>query len=51
MKYEVWIIESRGQDWEPNGEGPLTLKQATRIARETVGCWAVKVLPCGLEPK
>ena len=51
MKYIVWIIEKRGGIWEENGEGPLTLKTAKRIARETPGCHAVKVLPVGREPK
>jgi len=50
MKYIVWIIENRGGIWEENGEGPLTLNTAERIARETPGCHAVKVLPVGREP-
>jgi len=52
MRYIVWIKE-RGQPWEPNGEGPLTLKQAERIAKETRQDTGVptKVLPVGQEPK
>lgn len=32
MKYIVYINEGNG--WEEQGDGPLTLKQAERIARE-----------------
>ncbi len=52
MKYVVWVKE-RGHAWEPNGEGPLTLKQAERIAKETKqDCRVpVKVLPVGEQPQ
>jgi len=50
MKYIVWIIEKRGGIWRKRRR-PLTLKTAERIARETTGCHAVKVLPVGREPK
>lgn len=52
MKYIVWIRES-GKNWEPNGDGPVTQKQAERMAREIrqdCGC-AAKALPVGVEPK
>lgn len=48
-KYIVWINEGAG--WEEQGEGPLTLKQAERIAREIrqdCGCRAL-VRPVGVE--
>jgi len=50
MKYIVWVKE--GKTWEPNGEGPLTLKQAERIAKETRQDTGVptKVLPVGQTP-
>lgn len=50
MKYIVWIKED-GQ-WVEQGDGPLTLLQAKRIAREIrhdCGCPA-RVLPEGQEP-
>jgi hypothetical protein len=49
-KYIVWIKED-GR-WIENGEGPLTLKQAERIAKETrKDCGvAAKVLPVGIDP-
>lgn len=48
--YIVWVKED-GR-WEPNGEGPLTLKQAERIAKETRQDTGVptQVLPVGQEP-
>jgi hypothetical protein len=49
MKYIVWINE--GNRWEEQGEGPMTLKQAERIAREIRSecrCRA-KYLPVGVE--
>ncbi len=50
MKYIVWVKEN-GQ-WEPNGDGPLTLKQAERIATEIRReCRvATKVLPANESP-
>lgn len=51
MKYIVWVKE--GKRWVENGEGPLTQKQAERIAKETkrdTGV-ATKVLPVGQEPE
>jgi hypothetical protein len=51
MKYIVWIKKGKGSTWEQNGEGPLTLKQAERIAKETRGlCYAIRVLPSGFSP-
>jgi hypothetical protein len=51
MKYIVWVRE-KGR-WEPNGDGPLTQKQAERIAKEIRQECNVptKVLPVGQEPK
>jgi hypothetical protein len=50
MKYVVWVKEFG--KWELNGEGPLTLKQAERIARETRRDCGVptRVLPEGEVP-
>ena len=48
-KFIVWINEGNG--WEEQGEGPMTKKQAERIAREIrqgCGCKA-KYLPVGAQ--
>jgi len=52
MKYIVWVRE-RGKRWEPNGDGPLTLKEAERIAKEIRKDCGVptKVLPVGQTPE
>lgn len=48
-KYIVWIKEN-GQ-WVEQGDGPLTLKQAERIARERCqGGFRARHLPCGQVP-
>ena len=33
-KYIVWVDERDGEGWQEQGDGPLTLLQAQRIARE-----------------
>jgi hypothetical protein len=52
MKYIVWINEDKGAGWEENGDGPLTYRQAERIAREIfMGCHVrTKFLPVGRVP-
>lgn len=51
MKYIVWVRE--GGYWYPNGDGPLTKKQAERIAREVRQECRVntKVLPVKNQPR
>ena len=51
MKYIVWIRED-GR-WVENGEGPMTQRQAERIAREIRRECRVAAIavPVGLEPK
>ena len=50
MKFIVWVrVDGR---WEEQGDGPLTAKQAERIAREIkkdCHCFT-KILPEGVEP-
>jgi hypothetical protein len=50
MKYIVWIKEDG--IWQEQGEGPMTLREAERIAREIRQDCGVrtKVLPVGVEP-
>lgn len=61
MKYLVWVKDdpsenvpecySVGKTWTPNGEGPLSLKTAERIAKESTSRYTrVRVLECGLTP-
>lgn len=48
-KFIVWVKE--GGRWEPNGDGPMSGKDAQRVAKEIkryCGCPA-KVLPAGME--
>lgn len=50
MKYIVWVKDD-GR-WQEQGDGPLTKKEAERIAgeiRRECRCPA-KVLPVGMEP-
>ncbi len=50
MKHIVWIKENG--KWVENGDGPVTQKQAERMAREIrkeCGC-AAKFLQVGIEP-
>ena len=65
-KFIIWIKQDEvaaalhggaAGTWEPNGEGPLTQKQADRIVRETRRGCAVypgrldfRILPCGQVP-
>lgn len=52
-KFIVWIKEKR-QQWEPNGDGPMTQKAAERIAKEIrQGCpgTLAKALPTGNDPR
>lgn len=32
-KFIVWVKE-RGEEWAPNGDGPMTEKTAERVAKE-----------------
>lgn len=50
-KYIVWVKEAG--IWEPNGDGPMTEKEATRIAREIKQDTRVPamVLPAGTLPE
>ena len=50
MKYVVWVKEN--EKWVQNGEGPLTFKEASRIAREIREDCGVpsRILPKGQEP-
>jgi len=50
MKYIVWVKENG--KWVEQGDGPLTEKQATRIAREIrTDCRVqTRVLPVGAIP-
>jgi len=50
-KYLVWVREGNG--WVEQGDGPLTLTTAERIAREIRQDCHVRaiVLPVGVEPK
>lgn len=51
MKYIVWIRED-GQ-WVDNGDGPMTKREAERVAREIRReCRTAAIaLPAGYEPK
>ena len=51
MKYIVWVKENDGV-WVENGDGPLSFKEASRIAREIRQDCGVpsRVLPEGQEP-
>lgn len=51
MKFIIWIKESRTSEWSEQGDGPLTRKQADRIAREVRSlCFAVTICPVGSQP-
>jgi hypothetical protein len=62
IKYIVWIkcryseegykLEPQEQIWEEQGDGPLTAKQAERIASEISHDFGIrtKILPVGSEP-
>ena len=52
MKFIVWIKDLEFKIWVPNVDGPLTEKQAQRIAREIrKECGvATKYLPIGMDP-
>ena len=51
-KYIVWVDERDGKGWHEQGNGPLSLKQAERIAKEIrqdCGC-RVTIKPDGFLP-
>ena len=51
-KYIVWIDERDGEGWQEQGDGPLTLRQAERIAiniRNYCGC-RILIKPEGYSP-
>lgn len=50
-KYIVWIKEGK-TSWNQQGDGPLTTKQAERIAKEIKEDFKcqTKILPVGVEP-
>ena len=52
-RHIVWIKERGKATWEEQGDGPLTLKQAERIAKEIRKECGVptKVLPAGSTPR
>jgi hypothetical protein len=50
-KYIVWIKE-KGSNWEPNGDGPMGIKTAERVAEEVGKMFQIptRVLPEGQSP-
>jgi hypothetical protein len=51
-RYIVWIKEEIGGPWVPNGDGPMTERDAVRVARELRESFRIptRPLPAGVSP-
>jgi hypothetical protein len=48
-KYIVWVKDRSDSEWEPNGDGPMTQKDADRVVRELRGTCRARALPVGMD--